>query len=180
MRLYTESHTKHLKNLQCILNYFLTLYSSNNRLSDYTFIYIKRNSWLQLDGGLCNTNRTLHQRKLHISPQFSSPDCLFDDGKIKARGWGREHLHGQSWWKHFISCQIHFAVQILCCRWILCQTLIFKASLAGLPLSSWEAPNNGIISDKVLRVDLPFLPLHKHRLKCVQLCMIPLQHFCLL
>lgn len=81
---------------------------------------------------------------------------------------------------HFILCQIYFAPKILCRSRLLCQRLIFKASLASLPLGSWEAPNNGFICDKVLRVDRPFLPLHKHRLKCVQLCMIPLQYFCLL
>lgn len=74
-----------------------------------------------------------------------------------------------------------YLVPNLFCSWILrCQRQIFKASLASLPLCSWEAPNNGIISDKVLRVAWPFLPLNKHKLKCVQLCMIPLQYFCLL
>lgn len=75
--------------------------------------------------------------------------------------------------KYFISCQNLFCSLILRCATMLCQRPIFKASLAGRALASWEAPNNGIIFDEVLRVDRPFLPLHKHRLKCVQLCMMP-------
>lgn len=96
------------------------------------------------------------------------------DGKIKARG--RKRLHGRSWLEAFYLVPNPFCS----CAWMLWRRAIFKASLARQPLGSWEAPNNGIISDKVLRVAWPFLPLHKHRLECVQLCMVPLQYFCLL
>lgn len=97
-----------------------------------------------------------------------------NDGRIKSPTLElRDIFMGDLSSKYFISCQNLFCSLILRCATMLCQRPIFKASLAGRALASWEAPNNGIIFDEVLRVDRPFLPLHKHRLKCVQLCMMP-------
>lgn len=98
---------------------------------------------------------------------------------MKAWASGSKHLICQSLLKHFISCQICPAPSVLIRR-MSCvpKPSIFKApSGRAAPLDSWDAWNNGIVSDKVLRVAWPFLPLHKRKLKCVQLCMMPLQGF---
>lgn len=100
--------------------------------------------------------------------------------KMKARIWDSDCYQWSIFAETFYLLPSLFCGRVLHCRWVECQRWIFKASSACLPRSSWEASNNGIISDKVLRVAWPFLPLHKHRLKCVQLCMIPLQYLCLL